>query len=375
MGIAAGTIEQYQKWGNVPFKKRAIKATINNFIENAIQNGITVSFRGQDLHFDCFTKEDLAVKFRFLGLDGDNAGSYIQEDNTLILGASIRNNAAKLYETEKHEFQHKIQHALVQHMDQYKNSPVHYQYLTILKREIENRHEQTEVFGFKFSGHTYISGKLYGSIGDLVDTGKAPQIEYDIAEGLYHMQLSEREAFAVGVKSVEALNPNRAVEFKDQQEKWRLAFIEYFRLDDMPYEEICSKVDHAKENIILGRQPQNDIDAAFTYKIGAILNAQHSYGLNEYGKKAEQYIKDCEPEITADRLRNSYTVVFSDIRYRQEEVKKTSVSSQTLQERPLDSRTLFPYDKNITESIPKQDFLSDKQRLEKKTQTPTRDER
>lgn len=369
MGRKAGTIEQYQKWDGVLFKTKAVKATIDSFIAETVRNGVTVHFRDQELHFDCLTKEDLAVRVCFAGLDTDNAGSYLQEDNTLILGESFKKNAAKLYETARHEFQHKIQHALVQHIDEYKNRPNHYQYLTILKHEIENTQQQITAFDFNFSGHTYISGKLYGAIGDLVDIGKAPQIEYDVAEGLYHMQLLEREAFQVGIEGVTGLNSNRQKDFSAQEEKWRLAFIEYFGLDNKTtYAAICAQIDIAKENIILGRQPNKYNDVALTYKIAALLNAQHSYELDEHDKKAEQYIKDSTPQILTATLQSAgYEKVI--------DACDRSAKAINIKESHLTPQHLFPYDKTKQNAIVQQNIKNDLQTISVQDNMRTRDER
>jgi hypothetical protein len=273
-------------------KHHVINETLDIIKRNIMANGLCVNFRGQTLYFHCLTENDLNVDWIFSDINDSN-GTFSYDKNLITLSTNIKRDGLKVYETLHHEFTHKLQSDLVDHMEEYSHDSPEYEYLKLLQYESKHKQISGEAFGKSFVGDSYLNP---------VETSNKLLKTVDFAIAAYDLQISERSAMATGYNAYEyalslCKNQSYAQSHKTKNPNTINEAFDIVRKEcgilSLSQSEIRKAFDDAKLNIILQRAPtkNNDLEAMITYKLATFLRAQNSLERDVY-KTINEYALD-----------------------------------------------------------------------------------
>lgn len=284
--------ENWTKLWPPTHQRNTINETLNIIEREILKNGVSVNFRGQTLHFDCLSVDDLKIDWKFSDV-GECSGLFSRDNNCIEFDNKLKKDGLKLYETLYHEYTHKLQSALINHMDLYPNNSAEYEYLSMIRSEVAHKKIDGQAFGKSFFGDSYL---------DPARTLQVLQKTVDFVEAAYNLQLSERSARMTGYNAYEYIlslckdqsyaQKHKIKNTNPLEEAFEVVRRECGCLYLTKYE-ICRAFDEAKLNITSQRPPtkNNDLEAMITYKLATLLRAQNDQSKDKY-KIIDEYISD-----------------------------------------------------------------------------------
>lgn len=299
---------EWNKTWPLMHQRDAINETFNLIKQNILDHGVTVNFRGQTLRFDCLSADDLNVHWKFSDL-GDCSGVFFHDKNCIEFNNRLKQDGFKLYETLYHEYTHKLQSALVKHIDAYPKGSAEYEYLVMIRNEATHQKVNGQAFGKSFFGDSYLSP---------TQTSRVLQKTIDFAVAAYDLQLSERSARTTGYNAYEyilslcndrAYVQNHMLKNPNTLEEAFEVVRRECGVPNLTQAAICKAFDDAKFNIEAQRSPtqNNDFEAMVTYKLATLLRAQSALDSNQY-EAINEYISDSTERAMNQSMLTHYEV-------------------------------------------------------------------
>ena len=125
--------------------------------------------------------------------DASNRGVIDYDKNIIYLNQNMK-YGADTYIDLSHEYSHKIQSELVNHIDEYQKDSPEYKYLSLVKAQIKQEIRKIQAFGISFNGDLYFRPKA-----------NVPDSLCKLTSPMYNLQTIERNAQEVEQGALEYL--------------------------------------------------------------------------------------------------------------------------------------------------------------------------
>ena len=297
-----------ERWNDKSFmniyQKHALKETLELFKQSVLKNGVDVVFDGKKLHFDCLTEKELDVKVKFVDLgDSSNRGMIDYDRNIIYLNKNME-CGADTYIDFSHEYSHKIQSELINHIDKYTKDSHEYKYLSLARAQIKQDTKDIVAFGISFKGNLYFNPRT-----------NVPQRLQSLTMPLYNLQTIERNAQEVEQGALNYLKKCTKKEFKTTiTERLQSSVKEINRMYDSNWtnEQLYQIIDNALLCIQrdVGPSEYADFTATLMYDMTCHLYATHE-NWNEIGGITIECNDMLDLKNKAIALRDAYQCPFA----------------------------------------------------------------
>ena len=297
-----------ERWNEKSFlnmyQKSALKETLEIFKQSVLKNGVDIVFDGKKLHFDCLTEKELDVKVKFVNLgNASNRGMIDYDRNIIYLNKNMK-YGADTYVDFSHEYSHKIQSELINHIDEYAKDSTEYKYLSLARAQIKQDTKDIVAFGISFSGNLYFNPRT-----------NAPQRLQSLTMPLYNLQTIERNAQEVEQGAMNYLKKCAAKELQITiKEHLQSSVKEINRIYNSNWtdEQLYQIIDNASLCIQRGVSPSEyaDFTATLMYDMTCHLYATHE-NWNEIGGITSECNDILDLKNKAIALRDAYQCPFA----------------------------------------------------------------
>ena len=198
-----------------------------------------------------------------------------------------------------HEFTHKLEHALVNHIAEYDKNSLEYKYLHLLEQQVNASKQKIKCFGIETHERLYFQPHMYVSYK-----------QNKLVEPMYQLQISERNAREVQEKALEYLEKTfdlnlekyKTTELNDAVEE-----INKIYGSDWTNDELYQIIDNALMCVATDTAPSQyaDMTATLAYEMVTMLYGDVAMR-GEMNEKIEIYSNLIRQDEMSLRLRDGY---------------------------------------------------------------------